>query len=387
MAHEVELKLLDTGRVVDVWDAYDCAIDLLKPGSPWAFTFWKSDAARSTWDVLMDEVKFGGGVELSIDGAPQLNGVIDTIKVPVSRRGAALSISGRDCAGVAIDWDADPTIFERNVTLGTAVRKVLEGLGLTVAVGASAADARAAQSGRRPGARGSSSSAPGDLLDKAHPKVGEKAWSFCDHLCRKKGYLLWVAPDAEGRLSVIVDRPLESGQPSYAFSRRLNPDGTVTNDSNVLESEHTVQYRDVPTSVSVMSRASRGDSLPARTVTTVVNTVPAVHPRASANLKVHPRYVVAGRSRGPGAASGEAQRIIAEANAGFEVYECSVRGHGQDGVLYAVNSVARVRDEVSRLNKDMLVTRVQFKGSRAAGQTTELSTIPLGNLEITAPAS
>jgi len=74
--------------------------------------------------VLRAKVKLLDRVMLTIDGAPQLNGRIETIATRISREGATMEIGGRDLAGPALSWDADPTVRLKGLQLTAA----LEGL-------------------------------------------------------------------------------------------------------------------------------------------------------------------------------------------------------------------------------------------------------------------
>ena len=107
--HTVELMLATDGLMVDVWDEYVVTLDMLQAGNPWTFAFWRSDPVsgaitgdrRTTWDLLRRTAKLGDNVLLTIDGAAQLNGRIETMNAGGGRGGVTLVIGGRDLAGPA----------------------------------------------------------------------------------------------------------------------------------------------------------------------------------------------------------------------------------------------------------------------------------------------
>jgi prophage tail gpP-like protein len=70
--------------------------------------------------------------------------------------------------------------------------------------------------------------------------------------------------------------------------------------------------------------------------------------------------------------------------ADFETIELTVRGWGQNGRLYAVNTLARVRDdtEVPVLDGVYLITRVGFRRSRSGGTTATLRLVPAGAIQV-----
>lgn len=123
--HEVKLTLASSGVGLDVWDEYAITLDMLTPGSPFTFALWYSRDRQTTWEVLRRSVKVGDSVVLSIDGAPQLNGRIETIRTPVDGHGSrTMVITGRDLAGPALDFDADPAINVVGQRLEDALRRV-----------------------------------------------------------------------------------------------------------------------------------------------------------------------------------------------------------------------------------------------------------------------
>lgn len=390
-SHEVTLTLLSTGTVVDVWDRYSIVQDMLSPGNAWTFSFWRSQTRNATWDVVKHEVRFGARVLVSIDGAPQLTGAIGRFRFHNGRDGAACVISGRDLAGPAITWDADPHVTLRNTTAEDAIRALLEPFGIPLSIGVDAAAAREAQANVRRGTRGVTTRTRRRVLDQVHPRPGEKVWQLIDRMVRKLGLLAWIAPDSNGQLAVIIDSPVSAGAPDYQFRWELGDDGITVARTNILEGDWDVDYDTVPTSVSVVAHATRGDSLPARTEVTILNDATSSHRFAATDPPPapHPRYIESRHARSHDHARSEARRLIAEANADFEKYTCKVQGHSQRSpnfagadILYTVNSVAHVRDDIPGIDKDMIVRRVEFNGSRGDGQTTTLMMSPLGSIEI-----
>jgi prophage tail gpP-like protein len=278
MPHRVELYLGTTRHRLTNWDGYEIALDMFKPGSPWTFGLWHSDAADSAWRRMLIEAQLGAPVVVEIDGAPQLNGRIEERVVKVDRpNGAVLTISGRDLSGPAIDWDVDPRVSVRGRTLEDVLDTVFRPLGIDVVVSADAAETVLTQAHARPGGRVARTArrAPRrQVVDLAKPKPGERVWQFADAVVRRIGYMMWVAPSPEGRLAVVVDVPNYEQLASYRFERRLRG-GVVTPDSNILESEYTASIRDVPTHVYAFGRAARGARRSAR------------HRAVDANLGLH----------------------------------------------------------------------------------------------------
>lgn len=216
--------------------------------------------------------------------------------------------------------------------------------------------------------------------------MGETIWQCGDALCRKAGYLLWTAPGSTpDRLVLRVDSPRATGTERYQFLRELLPDGTVSQRSNLLDGSETVTLDGIPTEVTVFADAPRGDQESARLARRVLNDQ-LTGSRFSLILPTQPKYLLSSRARSVAAAQREATRILGDANANLRAYTATVQGHGQlvDGavVLYQPNELCRVRDDITGTDLAGLVTRVEFKGSRDQGQTTELRIVPRGAIKV-----
>jgi prophage tail gpP-like protein len=90
-------------------------------------------------------------------------------------------------------------------------------------------------------------------------------------------------------------------------------------------------------------------------------------------LPPQPRYLHTQRAQSPATGQQEAARTAADAMRHWRTYTPTVQGHGQNDRVYAVNCMARVHDTLAQItDEDMLVTRVEFTGSRDAGQKTKV---------------
>jgi hypothetical protein len=401
--HAVELMLATDGLTVDVWDEYVVTLDMLQAGNPWTFAFWRSDPVtgqttgdrRTTWDLLRRTAKLGDDVILMIDDATQLNGRIETMNAGGGRGGITLVIGGRDLAGPAMDCDVDPTLTIKNLAFGEALPQVFGTMGLRARVVDSAANI-AVTSHEAPGPRRTNRRASRrTVVDIAHPKPGERVWNFAESMAKRIGYLLWVAPDAERGLAIVADVPNDHATPSYVFFRReIANAGASEYSGNILSGNEKLNLRGVPTTITTYSGTDRGNNTSARTRQVTTN-VGVLDPQITRGLVLdppppQPKHVRSTRARTPQRSAQEASNSILEGMRSFRTYECTVRGHGQtvDGArrLYALNTVARVRDDVCidaqgrPLDEDMLIVRVEFRGSRQGGTTTTLTLVPRGSM-------
>ena len=131
MNHEVRLTLADGTPLVG-WPEVDVTIDMLSPGSPWTLTLhYSDDVSTGLWSLVQRRCLLEESVVLWIDGACQLRGRIEQRRDHISRAGASVTISGRDIAARAMDWDADPTIQLRGLSLQDALTRLFQDVGLT----------------------------------------------------------------------------------------------------------------------------------------------------------------------------------------------------------------------------------------------------------------
>lgn len=402
--HETTLALAASGITLDVWDEYEVALSMLEAGNPWSFSFWRSDpvdgdtAARlTTWDVIARSVKCFDHIMVTIDGAAQLNGRVEVRDIGADRQGATVILNGRDMAGPAMDWDVNPSLTIRNTALSEAVAQPFAQLGITARVVDSAANVQVTAH-ESPGPRRTNrGTRRRQVVDIAHPRPGEHVWSFVEGMVRRIGYRMWVAPDAERGIAVVVDTPNDNATPSYVLFRRAVANGGGEYEGNILSGREKINTRAAPTEVTVFSGTARGAAVSARTRSTVAN-VGILDDTMTRGLVLNPppaqpRYLRSSRSRSPQRSSQDGSNAILDAMASFRVYTCTVRGHGQseDGRrrLYALNTIARVRDDVCLdgegrpLDEDMLITAITFRRSRQNGTTTQLTLVPRGALALT----
>lgn len=377
--HQVTLALGAEGVEVSAWDEVTITLDMLRPGSPWTVTLWRSGRGEA-WSRARELAKLFAPIEIRVDGAVQLRGVIEKIRDGASRAGAPFTISGRDIFAAAMVADVDPRLHLRDTTLEEAMRAALQPLGLDVTVGASAAAVREIQAGARPGSRGTTSTTPRrHRVDRFRPQVGQRVWDFLTQLARRHGYIIYPGP-IEGGMGLVIDRPDYTAPPQGALTRRRQSDGTYA--GNILDGALLLDATDVPTEVTVFGRTRMTAPQDARHQATVLadlatrRTVEVYLPR--------PRYVRDPKARTPQIAQQRARHVIARAMTEFAVYEATVQGFswGFQNRRWAINTMVSVDDEVSGARDAWLLTRVEFKRSRSSGHTTGLRLVPADSIDL-----
>ena len=264
----VTISILETGRVLTAFDRYSIDLSMFTQGNPFTLSTWATDASESAWRTLMLETKHGHRVNFAIEGQSVFTGWIETIDVDVARNnGSTLVISGRDLAAPAIDWDVNPTMNVAGLTLDEALYRAFNHVGLETVTG-SGADA-AALATVPTASRGATSRwrRRRVVVSPTRPEKGETIMRYAQRLVEKLGYMMWLAPLADGTLGIIVDVPAYDSEPLFKFERRFSDAERrqLTPESNILASKYSAQIRTIPTTVSAYGRAPRGDRLPART--------------------------------------------------------------------------------------------------------------------------
>mgnify|MGYP000314147524 CR=1 FL=1 len=370
------------GTVIDTFSEWDLSLDMLDVGCPWTLTCWSSDVRQSTWDVLFSKALCGERIRVEINGAVQLIGSIRTRNEDIEREQATLTLSGLDLAGPLIKADADPRISLQNTTLGEVIQRLVRPFGISVVFLNGSQDAEVRQNqDRLRTSRRTGDFTPRSRIESFRIRPGSKVWQEIDSICRRSGYRVWIGPTPDtNEIGIIVDKPIESGEAKYSLIRRKQPDGTYR--GNILGSSYRTDISDVPTEVTVFSHSATFGSEDARVCAHVTNEQ-LRKARVVADMLPQPRYKRSQRARSQANAQREAERDLAQANANLSVYQASVRGVMQNGIIYAFNSIYAINDERHKLYEKMQCTRVDFhQGRDNQGTKTKLRCVPLGSIKV-----
>lgn len=384
-AHEIRVVLHDGTALVN-WPEIDITLDMMSPGSPWTLSLWHSEENDSAWKSVRRRALLETTAQVYIDGALQLTGRIDGAEVNVDRAsGACYTISGRDVGARAIDWDADPTIALRGVTLEAALERLFGDVGLTPQI-TDAARAREIHSSPHR-TRGTRTSRRQQRISDLKINAGERIWQVAEKLCGRLGYMIWIAPGTSpNSIAVVVDTPNEGTEVPFLFER--NDAANKSFEGNILRSKRKLSSQNVPTIVTAFARSStraeRDESDRVAIVNEHFRSRAYVSPEDPLGLPPKPRYIKPERARTSEAAARECEKTIAKANASLETYDLTVRGFGQGNKLFAINSLARIRDaiELPRVDDIYLLTRVSFHQSRQRGQVSDLRLVPKGAIKV-----
>lgn len=215
---------------------------------------------------------------------------------------------------------------------------------------------------------------PGDIerikAKDARPRAGETVWDFIHRHAQRFGLMLWMSPRGE----LIVNAPSYNQQPLYRLVRRLRNDPNDPN--NILSGTRVDDFADRFSSVTVYGRARGGDVRRARISATVVDEdAPYLKP-----LIIHDQSV-----RTEEQAKRRANMELTKRKTRAVKLDYTVPGHGQiyiEGsgdatVLYSIDTIATIHDEVTGTFGDYYVAAREFQKD-SSGTRTTLSLLPKG---------
>ncbi len=375
----VALQIGGNARTLTEWDQATITVDMLAPGCPFTVTLHRAGREESWQELLEDAVVFAPLVA-EVNGAVQVRGLIRRRRTGADRQGRTLTVSGTDYAGVATIAEVPPTYSLKNTPLATAIERLYAPLRIPVTVGAAAASAMETQTRTRRGSRGGTRARRRHAVDAIKVRGGEPIQAIADALCRRHGYLLYTAP-FEGGVGLVIDRPNYDAAVRHRLTRRLVSEAPERYEGNVITAARDVDGTRVPSEVTVFGHSGASSSSDTRVKTTVAN-AGLDHPLVAAERYPLPRYVRDRRARSPQVAEQRGRREVARAMGDFDVYTATVRGFSFDGLVWAVNTMVRIEDEVEGVDGDWLVTRVEFSQNRQTGPVTNLRLVPKGALVI-----
>lgn len=337
------------GSAVPDWGDYEVAIDLRQPAS----TFSLSGPFTAERYRLC---RLGAEVSLTIDGHPVISGYI------TGRRtgDASLSIDGHDRVW-RMTLASAPLRRIRNDSIESLARTLTEGIFGRVVFSNAANRALYGGSNRKIGREPPVFS--GARRDPVKVPLGASLWTALSEILRRAELLAWSSADGH---DFVIARPNFSQEPRYRFEVREKAASTC---ADILVTESIAQR--VQT-IEVLGSARTPSDSPASYGVNAKRSASATDPDYP--LAITRRLVEEVHSV-------EDARVLAQATLdelrsdGFLV-TVEAWGHGQEGRLYAVDTVADVVDERRGLSMRGYVAAVSYRGSRTSEAAT-LEIVPL----------
>lgn len=355
---------LQDGTTLKRWDSYTFASDFLDAADAWTVTFGGDDA----WLLVKDKALPDTTCSVTVDGALQCTGWLDSAEVVVDETSTRVTLSGRDVLKPMVDANIHPDTAVKNVTIEQLVELVLGQVYLSqqpTLFTDNEANRLVLSATTTAKGKAASSQALTKRIEWAKPQVGESAFEFVSRNLRRFGLWMWATADG----GVVISSPTYDQPPSYKI-RRMYGDKIIQVKSATWRRDKT----SVPSIVIVRGKSAAKDF----EKTTVRGSMK--DPDAAL---WKPMYVVHDNATTNDEAANFARQEMSMKLQGAETYECTLVGHTdpRTGAVYAIDTLAQITDEVCGLEKVMYVAGRTFERTSAGSTTTRLRCVPVGSIQ------
>lgn len=357
----IKVVNVDTGDEFAAWESCEINSQFLAACSSFTLDAASEKSAIDLARSLAADAK----VRLFVDdGEMVLTGYVDECKLSVSRSGYKVHVTGRDVLGPVVDGNVDPRMqVPKEATLLDLAKLVLtDQFKLLVDFEEAALPPEKQSKVGAPPAWNKSKHKRKTPIKDAKPKDNEGGMAYLSRIFMHHGYWLWASV---GGGYIHIAGPEYDQTPLNDIT--LVPGSSRT---NVISATSTTSTRDVPSHVLVRgSDSGRGQKSAVKGM--------ATFPYAR---RFKPVYMGDSNATTTEKAERIAAQFLAKKQKDFFHYECSVVGHAGNGGVWAVNTIANIKDDVLGVSGPMWIESVSFRQSRGSGTTTDLKLIPLNTL-------
>lgn len=409
---EIVLSVRDASVHLTRWTSYEVASDFLTPTDGWHFAIGDEELAERQRHAL----RLGAPIRLSVNATPICDGHIDTVEVGASKAGGTTwTIAGRDRLGPAVDATADPNLrFKDGATLADVLTTIFRPFGWSDPDKHfeidNAANRRASTGGTRGQKRSHGKKTFGAVtkdakLHQLQPHNHEGLFAFASRVSQRFGLWIWSSSDGE---QLIVGKPDFDQEPLYQLRRKR--DGT----GNIEDGTVRYDFTDQPAIIVADGFSGGGEFGKGRVkayainpsfgfdtngavleeVLSIVKRYPnakrialptQAFQRRAANVPVRPMFMHDDESKTPEELENYVRREMALLTRKSLEATYTVEGHGQmtngDFVVWDIDTVVDVQDEVAGLNERMYVLGVAYSKSRQSGTRTRLHLVRLNSIQ------
>jgi len=363
---------IDDKVELEQWSDYTFDSDFLTPADAFSVTF----GTAKEWSRISEAVKPDVPVTVTVDGALQCTGWIDSVRAQTSASSTMVTITGRDICKPLVDANIHPDTPFKDVSLAELVQTVVDQIYWNFDAGGRYTPFRPnviydneanrkLLSGTAIDGKAKSAGAETKRIEYVRPQANEGAFDFLARNLRRFGLWLWGTADGQ----LVISSPSYSQKPSYLLSRKLG-DKIV----QVLDATYSLDRTSVPSHVFVRGKAG-GKEFATKTVQGT---------KWDLDWRLYkPLYVVHDNATTAAEALAFAIQEMSAKMQSAEVYECTVLGHTDPvtGSVYAVDTIATVQDEPLGVFKDMWIAQRTFRRSSGGQTTTQLRLLPLGAIQ------
>ncbi|MBI1214557.1 MAG: hypothetical protein GC185_01905 [Alphaproteobacteria bacterium] len=299
--------------------------------------------ARKSGSMTLDSaITPGADVTIEIDGQPVLVGWLDALRTTYDATSSMIFASGRDKVGDLVDCAATVAVdFDfRGLKLDAMVKKVAAPFGISVSVDGDV----------------------GKAFTILAIQPGERAFAFIERACRFRQLL----PVSDGVGGLVLVKPAGEKSPGRIIYGQNVLRGDISFDTKGLYSKYEVLGQTAPL---VADTDADNDAELLSTPAAAVSDSNVKRYRPTVIVSENNAVALTLKQRA------EWEKKIARARSAPATY--TVQGwYASEDQLWKVNTVVHVTDERAGLDRDMLITDVNFSRDKG-GTTTQLGmTLP-----------
>lgn len=397
----VELEVVGSGVKLNRWKEYSFTSNFLIPTDAFSFTVVGDEINTVNRTALIP----GANIRCTVNGAIQVDALIDSISYRVNRQGGTeMTIKGRDKIAALIDSGIDPLLkFNAGMNLSQFLTAVFSPFGFNESsfiidnsdnVAIMSKNVKGVKTRQANiGSRGGGKPLKSYDIHQLRPYPNEGAFEFATRVTQRLGLWLWLTADGK---SIVAGKPNYDQTAVFSLTRQFN--GV----NNILNGDVTLDVSEQP-SIIVADGFSGGYEFGRARMRAYVENpfldvdnsetlkkyaksgmVKQVIPFFGTKIKLpnaKPIFLHDDEAKTQEQLNGFVLREMSlRLRRGLDV-QVTVKGHSQksqtDGVdtIWAVDRTVNFNDEVSGVNEDLYILARTFLKSRSGGTTTNLSLI------------
>jgi prophage tail gpP-like protein len=368
-SHTVSMVI--AGAELTGWLSYDITVSMLDPVDTYRLQL---PFSREAWDLTAPDRL----VQIFIDGAPLLNGFIESSSMPDDAE--VIDLGGRCRMGRLADDCAGTINFQ-----GLSIVELAKTLASPFFASVTLSNARNRALVRGKGKRARAAAEP--LTIRTQPKVGttiepgQTRWATLEKLLDQAGYL--ARSSGDGR-ELILCRPNYDQEIQFVFRRTL-PAGARAAEATVLGMAITRDLGDCYARVLVVGSGAGTDVSYGATVASRAGEAkdnPDTADGTGLNFSVPKTLIVQHAARSITEADELAEREMARRAARSRPITVRCAGHGQViagafTTLFAPDLLALIEDEFTGTKGVYLITSCTYRSTRE-GEETIMELVPSG---------
>jgi prophage tail gpP-like protein len=363
-APDDRLRLVVNGVSYRNWVSVDIDSDIFTPADAWHIS------ARVPEPQFVGAFREGMHADIYVGEDRQMAGVIDDVEVAVSKQKTTLELTGRDRAAYLVDCEAEAMKVKHH-NLQTLIEKLLKpewGIGRVIV---SNEDNRKKLLGKIDRKSRAGKSTKPAIFKSSTPREktkidpGQRVWQIIELHTRQQGLHAWLAANGD----LIIGKPEYSQEPAFEF-RHFAPRSSASAGNNILSGRVLRSMNDRYAEVKVVGQGAG--------VRAAMFTEKMKPSKVQATAK-DPDLVARGINRRLILTDSDMLKARhAQVHADYEqgrrrlnalTIRLVVGGWRQNGRIFTVDTLARVRIEEANIDGIFWITQRRLLGDKTQKRT------------------